>query len=61
MDNNENAVGSSALDPVRDELTEAGAGRSPATPFWAILGVSLAVGGLFALAVTLVAIAYLAA
>lgn len=45
-------------DSLRHELTEAEAGRSPATPAWALLGVSLAVGSLFAVAVTFVTIAY---
>ena len=44
-----------------DELQEVESGRDPATPAWMLLSVIVAVGALFAVALALVALAYLLA
>ena len=41
-----------------DELRDVGSGSNPATPAWLLLSVAAAVGALFAVAVTLVTVAY---
>jgi hypothetical protein len=48
-------------DGARDEVDEVVSGRSPATPAWSLLSVAVAIGSLFAVAVTLAAISYLLA
>lgn len=50
-----------AADTTRSPVDEVVSGRSAATPAWAIMGVALAVGALFAVAVALAALAYLLA
>ena len=47
------------LETLGDELQEAGSGRSPATPAWMLLSVIAVVAALVAVALTLVALAYL--
>lgn len=47
------------LETLGDELEEVGSGRDPATPAWLLLSVVAAVAALFAVAITLVSLAYL--
>jgi hypothetical protein len=48
-------------DTTRDLEQELAAGQSEATPFWALSSVILAIGALVAVALALVALAYLLA
>lgn len=59
MENTESATRPTPkLETTGDELQEAGSGRSPATPAWMLLSVGAVVAMLFAVAITLVTIAY---
>lgn len=49
------------LQTAGDELQEVESGRNPATPAWMLISVILAVGVLFAVALAVVALAYVLA